>query len=148
VRKQKRWNLVAIASVVMAVILALLAIARIDVTQVHTRDALRLTAAARALITDPDQLPPSGWSTLRGDLLSDAEARGDLQELEAAPHHVQVGVYANTTSELDLSVPSYAASGYVWLRWDQPLQQLLEASRASIEVRPAGLPVRWCTGPQ
>jgi hypothetical protein len=135
VRKQKRWNLVAIASVVVAVILALLAIARIDVTQVHTRDALRLSAAARALITDPDQLPPSGWSTLRGDLLSDAEARGDLQELEAAPHHVQVGVYANTTSELDLSVPSYAASGYVWLRWDQPLQQLLEASGASIDER-------------
>ena len=134
-RKQKRWNLVAIASVVVAVILALLAIARIDVTQVHTRDALRLTAAARALITDPDQLPPSGWSTLRGDLLSDAEASGDLQELMAAPHHVQVGVYANTTSELDLSVPSYAASGYVWLRWDQPLQQLLEASRASIDER-------------
>ena len=134
-RKQKRWNLVAIASVMLAVILALLAIARIDVTQVNTRDALRLSSGGRALITDPRQLPPSGWSTLRGDLLSDAEALGDLRELQAAPHHVQVGVYANSTSELNLSVPSYAASGYVWLRWDQPLQQLLQAGGATIDER-------------
>ena len=74
-RKQKRWNLVAIGSVVMAMILAMMAISRIDVTEVRSRDALRLSASARALITDPRQLPPSGWSTLRGDLLSDGEAR-------------------------------------------------------------------------
>ena len=135
VRKQKRWNLVAIASVVLAVILALMAIARIDVTQVHTRDALRLSSSARALITDPRQLPPSGWNTLRGELLSDAEARADLDALDLATHHVQVGVYANTTSELDLSVPSYSASGYVWLRWDEPLQRYLQANGATIDQR-------------
>jgi hypothetical protein len=135
VRKQKRWNLVAIGSVVLAVILALMAIGRIDVSQVRSRDALRLSASARALITDPRQLPASGWSTLRGDLLSESESRDDLQELQAARHHVQVGVYANTTSELDLSVPSYASSGYVWMRWDEPLQQYLQASGATIDQR-------------
>jgi hypothetical protein len=135
VRKQKRWNLVAIGSVVLAVILALIAISRIDVSQVRNRDALRLASSARALITDPRQLPPSGWSTLRGDLLSEGEARVDQQELEAAAHHVQVGVYANTTSELDLSVPSYAASGYVWLHWQEALQRYLDANGASIDQR-------------
>ena len=135
VRKQKRWNLVAIASVVLAMILALMAIARIDVTQVNTRDALRLSSAARALITDPRQLPPSGWNTLRGELLSDAEARDDLDALESATHHVKVGVYANTTSELDLSVPSYSSSGYVWLRWDEALQQYLQTNNATIDQR-------------
>lgn len=79
-------------------ILALIAIGRIDVTQVRGRDGLRLSSSARALITDPRQLPASGWSTLRGELLSEGEARVDLQELEVAEHHVQVGVYANTTS--------------------------------------------------
>ncbi|MFY8148426.1 MAG: hypothetical protein ACOVNL_04305 [Prochlorococcaceae cyanobacterium] len=125
----------AITSVVLAMILALIAIGRIDVTQVHSRDALRLSASARALITDPRQLPPSGWSTVRGDLLSEGEARVDQQELEAAKHHVQVGIYANSTSELDLSVPSYSASGYVWLRWQEPLQRYLEASGATIDQR-------------
>jgi hypothetical protein len=135
VRTQKRWNLVAIASVVLAAILALIAIGRIDVNAVRSRDALRLSSSARALISDPRQLPPSGWSTLRGDVLSDSEARVDQQELEASKHRVQVGVYATTASELDLSVPSYASSGYIWLRWDEPLQRYLEASNATIDQR-------------
>ena len=134
-RTQKRWNLVAIASVVLAAILALIAIGRIDVNAVRSRDALRLSSSARALISDPRQLPPSGWSTLRGDVLSDSEARVDQQELEASKHRVQVGVYATTASELDLSVPSYASSGYIWLRWDEPLQRYLEASNATIDQR-------------
>ena len=135
VRKQKRWNLVAIASVLLAMILAMVAISRIDVTQVRGRDSLRLSAAARALITDPHHLPASGWTTLRGELLNDAETRVDQEQLEAATHRVQVGVYVNTTSELDLSVPSYASSGYVWLHWDAPLQAYLEASDATIDQR-------------
>ena len=122
-------------SVVLAVILALMAISRIDVAQVRSRDVLRLSSSSRALITDPRQLPPSGWNTLRGDLLSESEARTDQAELESATHHVQVGVYANTTSELDLSVPSYASSGYVWLRWDEPLQRYLQANGATIDQR-------------
>lgn len=134
-RKQKRWNLVAIGSVVLAMILAILAISRIDITPVRGRDALRLSASARALNIDPSQLPASGWSTLRGDLLNDAEARADQQALQAAAHHVQVGVYANTASELDLSVPSYSSSGYVWLRWDEALQRYLEENDASVDQR-------------
>jgi len=121
--------------VLLATILAMMAIARIDVTEVRSRDALRLSASARALIIDPRQLPPSGWSTLRGDVLNDSEARVDQEALEAATHHVQVGVYANTASELDLSVPSYASSGYVWLHWEQPLQRYLDAKGAAIDQR-------------
>jgi len=135
VRKQKRWNLVAIGSVLLATILAMVAIGRIDVTQVQSRDSLRLSAASRALITDPRQLPPSGWSTLRGELLTDAEARTDQEQLETATHRLQVGVYANTASELDLRVPSYSSTGYVWLRWDAPFQAYLEANGASIDQR-------------
>ncbi len=135
VRKQKRWNLVAIGSVLLATILAMMAIARIDVTQVRSRDALRLSSSARALIIDPQQRPPSGWSTLRGDVLSDSEAHIDQDELDRAPHHVQVGVYANTASELDLSVPSYSSSGYVWLTWNEPLQRYLQSNGATIDQR-------------
>jgi hypothetical protein len=66
-RKQKRCNLVAISSVVLATILALLAIARIDVTQVFSRDAQRLSASARSLNIDPRQFPPSGFVWLCWD---------------------------------------------------------------------------------
>jgi hypothetical protein len=124
---------VAIGSVLVAMILAMVAIGRIDVTQVQRRDSLRLSAAPRALNTDPRHLSASGWTTVRGDLLNDAETRSDQEALERATHRVQVGVYANTTSELDLSVPSYASSGYVWLRWDAPLQAYLDSNGATID---------------
>jgi len=135
VRKQKSWNILAIIAVVLAMILALMAISRIDVSQVRSRDNLRLASSGRALNTDPSQLPPSGWSTLRGTLLSDDEARTDQEELDAATHHVKVGIYANTTSELELGIPSYASSGYIWMIWQEPLQRYLESKGTTIEQR-------------
>jgi hypothetical protein len=116
-------------------ILAVMAISRIDVMKVRNRDNLRLASSARALNTDPSQLPPSRWSTLRGSLLSDDEARTDQKELETVKNVVKVGIYTNTTSELELGIPSYAASGYVWLIWQAPLQQYLEAKNATIAER-------------
>ena len=134
-RKQRRWNLLATLALLLAVILAFVAITRIDITPVQTRDSLRLSTSARSLTVDPRQLPPSGWTTLRGQLLNAGEARVDQDALEAAPLHVQVGVYANTTSELDLSVPSYASSGYIWMVWDGALQAYLEDAGISIDER-------------
>ena len=119
----------------LALILAVMAISRIDVMKVRNRDNLRLASSARALNTDPSQLPPSRWSTLRGSLLSDDEARTDQKELETVKNVVKVGIYTNTTSELELGIPSYAASGYVWLVWQEPLQQYLEAKNATIAER-------------
>jgi hypothetical protein len=135
VRKQRRWNLLATLSLLLAVILALIAITRIDIKPVQTRDTLRLSSAARALSIDPDHLPASGWTTLRGGLLNSGEARVDQEGLATAPYRAQVGVYANTASELDLSVPSFASSGYIWLIWDEPLQRYLDAADISIDQR-------------
>jgi len=127
--------MLAIIALVLAMILAVMAISRIDVMKVRNRDNLRLASSARALNTDPSQLPPSRWSTLRGSLLSDDEARTDQEELETVKNVVKVGIYTNTTSELELGIPSYAASGYVWLIWQEPLQQYLEAKNATIAER-------------
>ncbi|WP_347238850.1 hypothetical protein [Cyanobium sp. FACHB-13342] len=134
-RKQRRWNLLATLSLLLAVILALIAITRIDIKPVQTRDALRLSTSARSLTIDPDHLPASGWTTLRGDLLNAGEAKVDQEALATAPYRAQVGVYANTASELDLSVPSFASSGYIWLIWDEPLQRYLDAAGIAIDQR-------------
>jgi hypothetical protein len=40
---------------------------------------------------------------------------------------VQVGVYSTSNYELDLTVPSYSSSGYVWLRWEEPMQRYVES---------------------
>jgi len=110
-------------------------LARIDVVPMQSRDTLRLSSASRALTTDPDRLLSGGWTSLRGERLSEAELAEDQQALELARHHLQVGVYATSTYDLDLSIPSFSSNGYVWLRWDQPLQDILEASDAGIDAR-------------
>jgi hypothetical protein len=134
-RRQKRWNILAILSVVVATILAVMGLAQIDVEPVRSRDSLRLTSASRALTTDPAHVLSSGWTSLRGERLSGAETAVDQQALEQARHNVQVGVYTTSTYDLDLSVPSFFANGYLWLRWDEPLQRYLDARGATIDQR-------------
>lgn len=76
-RRQKRWNILAILSVVVATILAVMGLAQIDVEPVRSRDSLRLTSASRALTTDPAHVLSSGWTSLRGERLSGAETAVD-----------------------------------------------------------------------
>ena len=121
-------------AVVLAAILAILGIGRIDVSPVQSRDALRLSSASRTLTTLPlGEKPPIGvWSAMRGDQLSTGEERVDRAELEQAPYKVQVGVYSTSTYELDLTVPSYSSNGYVWLRWEEPMQRYVESRGGDI----------------
>ena len=134
-RKQKHWNILAVVSILLAAVLAVSGIRELDVGKVPSRDALRLASSSRALTTDPGRLPGDGWTSLRGQLLSDRETTTDQQALEDAKYHIQAGVYATSTYDLDLSVPSYSANGYVWLRWQEPLQRYLDEQNQSISER-------------
>ena len=103
--------------------------------RVPSRDALRLASSSRALTTDVKRLPGDGWSSLRGEQLSDRETKIDQQALENSRYQVQVGVYATSTYDLDLSIPSYASNGYVWLHWNAALENYLEERDLSIDER-------------
>jgi len=87
------------------------------------------------LSIDPNHLPPSGWTTLRGDLLNSSEALVDRSGLDKAKYSLQIGVYANTTSELHLSIPSYASGGSIWMIWNESLQRYLNDEGVSINER-------------
>jgi hypothetical protein len=134
-RKQKHWNILAAISILLAAVLAVSGISELDVSRVPSRDALRLASSSRALTTDARRLPSDGWTSLRGQLLSDRETTTDQQALEDAKFHIQAGVYATSTYDLDLSIPSYSANGYVWLRWDEAMQQYLKDQDQSIDER-------------
>ena len=134
-RKQKHWNILAAISILLAAVLAVSGISELDVSRVPSRDALRLASSSRALTTDSRRLPSDGWTSLRGQLLSDRETTTDQQALEDAKFHIQAGVYATSTYDLDLSIPSYSANGYVWLRWDEAMQQYLKDQDQSIDER-------------
>ncbi|MEB3351550.1 MAG: hypothetical protein VKM01_04420 [Cyanobacteriota bacterium] len=132
-RRRRLWNGGAIVSVLLATLLAAMGLGSLDMAPVPNRDDLRLSTSPRALITDPAQLPASAWSSLRGALLSDGEARVDRQELDTAPYTITAGVYMTSAYDLDLRVPTYSGNGYVWLTWGQPLQAYLEAKGRSMD---------------
>jgi len=134
-RKQKHWNILAAISILLAAVLAVSGISELDVGGVPSRDSLRLASSSRALTTDTRRLPADGWTSLRGQVLSDRETNTDQKALEEAPFHIQAGVYATSTYDLDLSIPSYSANGYVWLRWDEAVQDYLEEQGQSISER-------------
>ena len=134
-RKQKHWNILATISILLAAVLAVSGISELDVGRVPSRDALRLASSSRALTTDTTRLPADGWSSLRGQVLSERETTTDQKALEESKYHDQAGVYATSTYDLDLSIPSYSANGYVWLRWDEALQSYLEEQGQSISER-------------
>lgn len=134
-RKQRHWNILAAISILLAAVLAVSGISELDVGGVPSRDSLRLASSSRALTTDTRRLPADGWTSLRGQVLSDRETNTDQKALEEAPFHIQAGVYATSTYDLDLSIPSYSANGYVWLRWDEAVQDYLEEQGQSISER-------------
>ena len=132
-KKQKHWNLLAVVSILLAGLLAFTGINRLDVGRVPSRDALRLSSASRSLTTDSQRIPGDGWTSLRGEKLSVQEMVLDQQGLEEATYHVQVGIYATSTYDLDLSIPSYSSNGYVWMRWGEELQRYLSERDQTIE---------------
>ena len=132
-KKQKHWNILAVVSILLAGLLAFTGINQLDVGRVPSRDALRLSSASRALTTDRQRMLGDGWTSLRGEKLSEQEMVLDQKALEEAPYHVQVGIYASDTYDLDLSVPSYSSNGYVWMRWGEELQRYLNEQDQTIE---------------
>ena len=132
-KKQKHWNFLAVVSILLAGLLAFTGINRLDVGRVPSRDALRLSSASRSLTTDSQRIPGDGWTSLRGEKLSGQEMVLDQQGLEDASYQVQVGIYATSTYDLDLSIPSYSSNGYVWMRWGEELQRYLNERDQTIE---------------
>jgi len=123
----------AIASVVLAALLSIVGVTSLNVDQVPGRDSLRLSSASRALTTSVDRLPRDGWSSQRGESLGGGEIQADIDALDDAQYHVKIGVYSNSTYDLDLSIPSFSSNGYVWMRWKQPLQDYLEANNTDLQ---------------
>jgi len=132
--RARKLNVLVIVAIVLAALLAYLGIARVDVRPVLNRDTLRLSSAPRSLSTNPaDQKPTIGdWSAVRGDQLSLGEEVVDRAELEGAALKVGVGIYSTSNYELDLTVPSYSGSGYVWLHWGKPMQNYTESHGGDI----------------
>jgi hypothetical protein len=125
-RKQRRWNLLVLVALLLALVLALFSVAGIELDGTRSRDNLRLASTPRALTTKDGSGSLLTGSRERGDRLMPAEMEADQREFDEARFHVYLGIYTNNNYSVDLRIPSYVSSGYVWMNWDGEMQRYLE----------------------
>ena len=133
--KQHRWNLLATAALLLAVILAVTGISRLNFPKQARDDSLVLSSGPRHQVLRPDNRSVDGWSSLRSPPLQQAELELDATQADQAEYRVKVGIYTTNTYDLDLSVPSFAANGYIWMQWREPLQRYLQDNGISLDER-------------
>ena len=121
--QQKRWNLLSAIALLLAAALAVLGISTLNFTGQHRGDSLVLSSAPRHQVLGAASKGVDGWSSLRGTPLRHEELERDSSQADQAKYKVKVGIYTTNTYDLDLSVPSFTANGYVWMRWQEPLQR-------------------------
>ena len=143
-RKQRRWNVLALVAVLMALGLLLLSLGHIELNGMQSRDFLRLASTPRALTTSRAVGPWAVEGRLRGEPLTPAEAQADQQDFDAAPYQVYVGVYSTNNHGLDLRIPSFLSNGYVWMNWDAAMQRYLQEHKLTINR--LVVPVNLLTG--
>lgn len=122
--RQKPWNLAALLLVLLTPLLMLLAVLSVQTQPLVTRDSLHLTATPQRLGLArgerPDSLLLRDPEVLRrGSAPGGDPPGGDVLQ-------VTTGVYAVNITAIDLRVPSFASTGYVWFRWDGRVQRYLE----------------------
>ena len=120
-------------AVLLALVLALFSVAGIELDGTRSRDSLRLASTPRALTTKDGAGSVLKGSRERGDRLMQAEMEADQREFDDARYHVYLGIYTNNNYSVDLRIPSYLSSGYVWMNWDGEMQRYLEEQDLPIQ---------------
>jgi hypothetical protein len=92
--RQKRWNVLATLALVVAALVSLSGISRLDVGRDSTADSLQLSSAPRysslqRLTNKLDQR-----HSFRSEAITERERQQDANNAERAPFRVKVGVYA------------------------------------------------------
>ena len=133
--QQQQWNLISAVALVLAMIVAVTGISRLNFPGQGRNDTLVLSSAPRHEVLRSSSHELDGWSSLRSPPLPQEELRLDATKADQARYRIEVGIYTTNTYDLDLSVPSFAANGYIWMKWQEPLQEYLEANELSLEDR-------------
>lgn len=115
-------NIATLVLALLAVVLMAMAVVSVEERVGATGDELHLTSAANLSAHHG----PQGQRLQRGSPLSGDAFDADQQALDRTPLQVRVGVYSMNNYAIDLKVPSYKGTGYVWFKWDQAVQEYFE----------------------
>jgi len=122
--RQKPWNLAALLLVLLTALLMLLAVLSVQTEPLATGDSLHLTATPHRLDLARGERPDSLLLRDPGVLPRGPTPGGESPG--AGVLQVAAGVYAMNITAIDLQVPSFSSTGYVWFRWDERVQQYLQ----------------------
>jgi len=122
---RKSWNAAALAVALLGMLLMLLAVQSVNRAPRPIDDGLRLTTTPSAGLQAPwmrqDSLLQRNGHALRG------EVRADGPAADSGAMVVKVGLYGVNHYNIDLKVPSFNSTGYIWFKWDQSMQRYLQA---------------------
>lgn len=121
--RPRGWNWAVLVIALTAMLLMALAVGTVDLSNRPTGDELHLSAAANNLHR---KLRTSQGRLMRGSPSSPAALQADRDRLKSTPLQVEVGFYAMNNYDIELQVPSFQSTGYVWFRWDQAVQDYFE----------------------
>ena len=120
---KRSWNGVVLTLALSAVLLMVAAVGSVDSNGRPTGDQLHLTGAPSRLHHSRRQ---AEGRLQRGEPSTPAALQADREGLNATPLQVHVGLYAMNNYGLDLQVPSFHSTGYVWFKWDQAVQDYFQ----------------------
>ncbi|MEB3352994.1 MAG: hypothetical protein VKM34_01970 [Cyanobacteriota bacterium] len=117
------WNWVALVLILVSLLLVATTMLSIDTTARSTADRLSLTSARNTL--QPIRTDQPG--RLQRAAAADArELQADRESLKQTAMQMAVGVYAMNNYGLDLKVPSFQSTGYIWFKWNQAMQDYFQ----------------------
>lgn len=123
------WNWVVLSLACLSILLIVLAVFSVGQKDTSTGDYLRLTSSI-SKDTHAHRLRSGRIS--RGSLATAPEMVKDRERLHQTPLKLEVGVYAMNNYAVDLQVPSFKSTGYVWFKWDQAVQDYFQKSGLTI----------------
>lgn len=118
------WNRLALLLVGLSILLMVAAVFSVQPRGHATGDELLLTSAPGSVL---QQKRLSEGRLDRGVSLDRAALRLDQERLKHTPLTLKVGVYAMNNYAINLQVPSFSSTGYVWFKWDQAVQDYFQA---------------------
>jgi hypothetical protein len=71
----------------------------------------------------------------RGATLNKVETDSDRAAFNQATYKIKAGFYVSSIYDLDLATPSFSSTGYLWMKWEQPLQDYLIDNKIAINDR-------------
>ena len=121
------WNILAIASFVLAFIIASTGLEKLDQFHGEKRrpgliDMVKVSEKGDGVQDRWKRHEDGSWYYSYNQ--NDDEERNDVNiKQPTSENTIEVGVLVVNAYEADLSDPSYFAKGYIWLKWPEQLQE-------------------------